>query len=75
MIEVKIMSIRDENYEWKKESSECSKEIREKLIPIFDKYIDEFSFEDLYYLICTEVSSIITRECGLRSIEARKSTT
>lgn len=68
------MSIRNENYEWKKESSECSKEIRERLIPIFNKYIDEFSFEDLYYLICTEASSIITKECCLRSIEKRKST-
>ena len=69
------MSIRDKNYNWKKESENCAKDIREKLILIFDKYIDEFSFEDLYYLICTEASSVITQECVLRRIEKTKSTT
>lgn len=57
--EDKIMSVRDENYSWKEESYECTEKINEALEPIFDKYKDIFSFEDLYYLICTEVNNII----------------
>lgn len=62
------MSIRDENYNWREESEECTREIRKVLEPIFKKYDDEFSFEDLYYLICTEVNSIIMREILKRRI-------
>lgn len=62
------MSIRDENYNWREESEECTREIRKVLEPIFKKYGDEFSFEDLYYLICTEVNSIIMREVLKRRI-------
>lgn len=58
----KAMSIRNENYDWKDESLKCTKEIREALLPIFKNYGDKFSSEDLYYLICTEANSIITRE-------------
>ena len=56
------MSIIDENYNWKSESIECSKEIREMLKHIFKKYGDKFSLEDLHYLICNETNSIIMRE-------------
>ena len=56
------MSIRDENYNWKSETEECVREIRKMLEHIFKKYSDKFSLEDLYYLICTEVGSVILRE-------------
>ena len=63
------MSIRDENYNWKTESEECAREIRKMLKPIFKKYGDKFSFEELHYLICTEVNSIIMREVLKRRIQ------
>lgn len=56
------MSIRDEDYNWKYESDECTREIRKIIEPIFEKYKDKFSFEDLYYLICTETNSVIIRK-------------
>ena len=56
------MSIRDENHCWKNEAQECIREVNKLLSPIFEKYSDKFSYEDLYYLICTEVNSIIMRE-------------
>lgn len=56
------MSIRDENYNWKKETEECTRDIRNVLEHIFKNYEDKFSYEDLYYLICTEANSIIMRE-------------
>lgn len=56
------MSIRDENYNWKNESEECSKEIRKMLEHIFEKYGDKFSLEDLYYLVCTEANEVILFE-------------
>lgn len=66
------MSVRDENYNWKEESTECVNEIRKVIEPIVKKYNDKFSYEDLYYLVCTEVSTIITREILKKKLDGIK---
>lgn len=56
------MSIRDENYEWRKEAKDLSRVISDTLKPVFDEYKDKFTFEELYYLVCTEFHEIILLE-------------
>lgn len=65
------MSVRDENYNWKDESEECSREIRKMTEHILKKYGDKFTLEDLYYLVCTETHHVILHEVFKR----RQSTT
>ena len=66
------MSVRDENYEWKDESEECTREINKMLKHIFEKYGDKFSLEDLYYLVCTEADRVILFEVFKRRKGQRK---
>lgn len=53
------MSIRDENNEWSKEAKDLSLIIGDTLKPIFNEYKDKFTFEELYYLVCTKFHEII----------------
>lgn len=54
-----MMKIRDEKYNWTDDATGCSKEIKEALLPILEKYKNEFSYEDLFYLVCTEFNTMI----------------
>lgn len=61
------MSVRDENGNWKEEARTCTQEVKNALQPIFDKYKNKLSFEDLHYIVCTEFDEIILFECILRN--------
>ena len=56
------MSIRNEKGRLIKEAIDFSEEARRALEPIFDKYKHQFTYEDMYYLICTEFHEIILDE-------------
>ena len=56
------MSIRDNNYNWRKEAREFAEVARRVLKPIFNEYKNQFTFEEMYYLICTEFHEIILDE-------------
>ena len=56
------MSIRNDKGEWTAEAKEFSHVIKEVLMPIFNEYKTQFSFEDMYYLVCTEFHDIILDE-------------
>lgn len=56
------MGIRNENGKRTKEAIDFSEAVRKVLEPIFDKYKNEFTFEEMYYLICTEFNEIILDE-------------
>lgn len=53
------MSIRDEKLRWKPIALTASTDIRNALKPIYKKYKDVFTFEDIYYLISSEAQEII----------------
>lgn len=56
------MSIRNQNYIWTEDAKEFAEEVRKSLKPIFDKYKNQFTFEEMYYLICTEFNDLIIDE-------------
>ena len=56
------MSIRDNNYNWRKEAREFAEAARRALKPIFNEYKNQFTFEEMYYLVCTEFHEIILDE-------------
>lgn len=56
------MSIRNQNYIWTENAKELAEEVRESLMPIFDKYKNQFTFEEMYYLVCTEFNDLIIDE-------------
>lgn len=56
------MGIRDKNYNWTQEAIDLSCTIKEALTPIFDEYKQNFTFEELYYLVCHTFDDIIIDE-------------
>jgi len=61
------MGIRDKNYNWEQEALDFSQVVGQVLKPIFNEYKDKFTFEEMYYLVCTEFHEIILDEClGLK---------
>ena len=56
------MGIRDENNNWNKEAKDFSQVVDNALKPILNNYKNRFTFEEMYYLVCTEFHEIILDE-------------
>lgn len=53
------MAVRDEKYNWKKESIKFDSEIKEKLTPILEKMLEMgFTEEDFVYIVTFSLSDI-----------------
>ena len=53
------MSIRNEKLHWKPEALKASDEIKDILKPIYEKYKNIFTLEDIHYLISNESHEVI----------------
>lgn len=59
--------IRKEQGGWTKEAEDFYEDIRSILLPVFDRYKDEFSFEEIFYMTSITIDTIILDEVlGLR---------
>ena len=56
------MSIRNDRNRLTVEAIKFAIDIRKNLKPIFDKYKEQFSYEDMYYLVCTQFNDLILDE-------------
>ena len=66
------MRVRNEKYNWTDDALNCSKQIKKALQPILEKYRNEFSYEDLFYLVCTEFNKMIMLEILDRKVEKNR---
>ena len=56
------MSIRNDRNRLTVEAIKFIIDIRKILKPVFDKYKEQFSYEDMYYLVCTQFNDLILDE-------------
>lgn len=56
------MSIRNDRNRLTVEAIKFAIDIRKILKPVFDKYKEQFSYEDMYYLVCTQFHDLILDE-------------
>ena len=60
------MSIRNDRNRLTVEAIKFAIDIRKTLKPVFDKYKEQFSHEDMYYLVCTQFHNLILDEISER---------
>ena len=66
------MSTRNENYVRTPEADALTKELEDVINPIFDKYKDKYSFEDMFYLVSDVVHRKIIQEVMHRRANVNK---